>query len=125
MAKIIPERDIRKMHRDGKLDMFKLKAIEPKKPELPPKPTPEIEAMNKTLNQLMEIFRTSKDLSDRNDRISELLAERINALENKKQEIKPMETKPIITGLKVIKRDSKDFIQNIEFVYDTNTRGIN
>ena len=83
MAKVLSEKDIRKLHRTGQLDKKALKKPEPEKSEPPPKPLPEIETMNKVLNQLIEIFRTSKDISDRNDKVAEFLAKRVESLESK------------------------------------------
>ena len=39
--------------------------------------------MNKVLDQLVEIFRTSKDISERNDKVAEFLAKKVEALESK------------------------------------------
>jgi len=119
MAKVITEQDIKKLHRAGQLDKKTLRKPEPKKPELPLKPLPEIEAMNKALNQLVEIFRTSKDISDRNDKVAEFLSKRVDALESKGPDVRPM-----ITGLTVTKRDNKDFIKDVEFVYKSSARAV-
>ena len=85
MAKVITEQDIKKLHRGGKLDRRLLERPKPIASEKPaaPDPLPEIEAMNKVLNQLVEIFRTSKDISDRNDKVAEFLAKKVEALESR------------------------------------------
>ena len=89
------------------MDKKTLRKPEPKKPELPAKPLPEIEAMNNALNQLIEIFRTSKDVSGMTDKIISLLASRIEAVESKVEKKKPNDWEFDV------KRDGKGFISKV------------
>jgi len=109
MPKVLSERDIVLAHRAKKLDKKDLKPVEKPLPPEPkkPEPRPELEAMNKTLEQVLEIYKTSKDECDKNDKIMLFLAKRLELVEGR------IEKKKADGWEFDIERDSNGFISKV------------
>ena len=85
MPKVLSERDIVLAHRAKKLNKKDLKPVEKPLPPEPkkPEPRPELEAMNKTLEQILEIYKDSKNQLEMTNKIISLLADRMSVVDTK------------------------------------------
>lgn len=110
MAKAISEKDVIRLHQSGKLDYRTLKKPAAKKPD-PPKVPSGSDAMSRMLN---EIYKTSKDIVDRNEKVAKVLENMVGVLEKKN-----LGSRPRVKGLKVTERDSNGWTKNIEVIYET------